>query len=83
MQAVTFVVEQAGCDSCAALIRDAVAPVASVEAIAVDAEADTATVRARTDAELSEDAVNGILAHASHGSGHAYRVKPGSWRRGG
>ncbi len=76
---VTFEVEQAGCSSCAARVRSALEPLARVGAIAVDVEADAATVRCSADA-LSEAAVNAVLADASDGAGHAYRVRPGSWR---
>jgi copper chaperone CopZ len=75
---VTFVVEQAGCDSCADRLRGALGPVAAVAAIVIDEEADAATVRLAGAA--SEDAVGAALAAASKGSGHAYRVRPGSWR---
>lgn len=75
---LTFVVEQAGCESCAARVRGALEPLAEVEGIEVDEQADEATVRAA--GELSEDAVNAALLAASHGSAHAYRVRPGSWR---
>lgn len=75
---LTFVVEQAGCESCAARVRGALEPLAEVEAVEVDKDADAATVRAV--GQLSEDAVNEALLAASHGSGHTYRVRPGSWR---
>jgi copper chaperone CopZ len=76
--AVTFVVEQAGCESCAARVRGALEPLAEVEAVEIDEEADAATVRAA--GALSEEAVDEALGAASHGSGHAYRVRPGSWQ---
>jgi copper chaperone CopZ len=75
---VTFVVEQAGCESCAARVRAALEPLAAVEAIEVDEDADAATVR--VSGAASEDAVAGALAAASHGIGHEYRVRPGSWQ---
>jgi copper chaperone CopZ len=75
---LTFVVEQAGCESCAARVRGALEPLAEIEAIEVDEQEDAATVRAAGD--LSEEAVNEALQAASHGSGHAYRVRPGSWQ---
>jgi copper chaperone CopZ len=75
---LTFVVEQAGCESCAARVRGALEPLAEIEAIEVDEQEDAATVRAAGD--LSEEAVNEALHAASHGSGHAYRVRPGSWQ---
>lgn len=75
---LTFVVEQAGCESCAARVRGALDPLAEIEEIDVDEQADAATVRAAGD--LSEEAVNDALQAASAGSGHAYRVRPGSWQ---
>jgi copper chaperone CopZ len=79
MAEVVFEVEQAGCESCAARVRGALEPFAEVREVAMDEDADSATVRA-SGAGLSEDAVNAALEAASHGSGHAYRVRPGSWR---
>ena len=81
MAEAVFEVEQAGCESCATRVRAALEPLADVTEIAIDAEADAATVRA-TGAGLSENAVNEALEAASHGSGHAYRVRPGSWQAG-
>jgi copper chaperone CopZ len=77
---VTFVVEEAGCGSCAARVRAALEPLAAVETIEIDGDADAATVRISGTA--SEDAVAGALAAASLGSGHAYRLRPGSWQPG-
>jgi hypothetical protein len=75
-----FEVEQAGCESCATRVRDALAPLTEVHSVEVQAEEDVATVRVSPDTELSESAVNRVLHEASRGAGHAYRVKPGSWR---
>jgi copper chaperone CopZ len=75
---VEFVVSEAGCESCAALVRAALEPFGTVESVEVDEAADEATVRLAGDA--SEQAVDGALAEASAGAGHAYRVRPGSWR---
>jgi copper chaperone CopZ len=77
---VVFRVEEAGCSSCAARVREAITPLAAVESVEIDEAADMATVRVFPAGELLESAVNGALAEASHGAGHAYRVKPGSWR---
>jgi copper chaperone CopZ len=77
---VVFEVEEAGCSSCATRVRDALAPLASVESVEVDEAADTATVRVSPDGELLQSAVDRALADASRSAGHAYRVKPGSWR---
>ena len=75
---VTFVVEEAGCESCAARLRAALEPVATIGAIEIDEDADAATVRLAGAA--SPDGVDEELATASQGSGHAYRVRPGSWQ---
>ena len=75
---VEFVVSEAGCESCARLVRRALEPFGTVEAVEIDEAADEATVR--LDGDASEEAVNGALAEASVGVGHAYRVRPGSWR---
>lgn len=77
MERVSFVVEQAGCDSCAARIRAALTDVARVEAIEVDEEADTAFVRLSAD-DISQVRISAVLESAS-GSGHIYRVREGSW----
>jgi copper chaperone CopZ len=78
---VTFQVEEAGCSSCARLIRDALSDVAVVQAIDVDEDADLATVRLGAAPALDEPEVNRVLAQVSQGSGHSYRLRPGSWRR--
>ena len=77
---IVFEVEQAGCGSCAALIRDVLEEVAPVDEVTIDEEEDRATVRMQPDAALSEDDAKRLLADASEGTGHAYRVVPGSWR---
>jgi copper chaperone CopZ len=74
-----FEVEQAGCESCAALVRDALEEVATVLDVRVDEAADLATVRLGAGASVSEGDVDALLQEASP-DGHAYRVKPGSWR---
>lgn len=79
--ALVFEVEEAGCDSCAALVRGALEPLATVESVEVDEAADRATVRLDAAAELAEADVAAALAGASAGAGHAYRVRPGTWRR--
>jgi hypothetical protein len=81
-QATVFEVEQAGCESCAALVRDVLEDAAEVSEITIDQQADLATVRLAPGATLSEEEANRLLGGASHGTGHAYRVKPGSWRLG-
>ena len=75
---LTFVVEEAGCESCAALVREALAPFGAVESVEVDEVADVAFVRLA--ASASEPDVNQALADVSASAGHTYRVRPGSWR---
>jgi copper chaperone CopZ len=76
---VEFVVDQAGCSSCADRVRTALEAVATVHAIEIDEEADAASVRLRSPDPISEEAVGRLLSEAA-GSGHEYRVQPGSWR---
>lgn len=75
---VSFVVQEAGCESCARLVRAALEPLGTVEAVEIDEAADEATVRIA--GETTEEEVNLALVGASGGVGHAYRVRPGSWR---
>lgn len=79
-EATVFEVEQAGCESCAALVREALEELVAVAEVAIDEQADLATVRLLPGAVLLEADANRILREASPGTGHAYRVKPGSWR---
>lgn len=74
-----FAVEQAGCESCAALVRDVLEDAAPVAEITVDEAQDRALVRLKPGTDVSEDDVNRLLIEASAGTGHAYRVAPGSW----
>ena len=73
-----FLVEEAGCQSCAARVRDALAGIARVEAVEIDEEADTALVRVVAD-EISQCQIEVALEMASSRSGHEYRVRQGSW----
>ena len=75
---IAFEVEQAGCESCAARVRAALEPLGTVESVEIDEAADVANVR--LDGDPREEEVNGALGASSAGSGHLYRVKPGSWR---
>ena len=75
-----FEVEQAGCESCAARVRGALDPIVAVAWIEIDEDSDTAAVRLAPGTDATEEDVNRALLEVSHGSGHAYRVKPGSWR---
>lgn len=76
---ITFVVEEAGCDSCAALVRDALEPLGEVASVEIDEAADCASVRLVPARPLEEAEIAAALAEASEGTGHAYRVQPGSW----
>jgi copper chaperone CopZ len=73
-----FVVEQAGCASCAKLVREALAGVGEVESIEIDESADVADVVLVSAAAVTVDELDGLLVAAGSGSGHAYRVRPGS-----
>ena len=77
--AIQFVVENAGCDSCGALVSDALSGLGTVESIDIDEEADAATVRLEHTSTVSMEEVDRILESVSAGSGHGYRVQPGSW----
>ena len=74
---VSFVVEEAGCESCARLVRSALEPLGAVESVEIDETADVADVR--LDGPATEEDVNRALAAVSAGAGHAYRVRAGSW----
>jgi hypothetical protein len=79
---IAFDVEQAGCESCGARVRSALAPLGSVESVRIDEEADTArVVLAVPSAATDQAVVDAALAHASAGAGHLYRVRPGSWNQ--
>ena len=80
MHEIEFIVQEAGCTSCAALVREALAPIAAVQAIEVDESADCASVRVASPGELRQEDVDRALLEASSSAGHDYRVKPGSWR---
>jgi hypothetical protein len=77
---IEFAVEQAGCPSCAARLRGAFETIATVDAVEIDEKADAAAVRLRSPDPISEDAIGKLLSEAAAGSGHEYRVQPGSWR---
>ena len=76
---VEFVVEEAGCTSCAARLRDAFEAIGSVVAIDIDEAADTARVHLHASNGVSSDIVDRELERAAAGSGHAYRRKAGTW----
>lgn len=78
---MTFEVEEAGCASCAERVRSALEGVVAVETVEIDEAHDTATVAVRGGAD--PDVVADALARASAGSGHAYRIRDGSWRAAG
>jgi cation transport ATPase len=73
-----FDVEQAGCESCAELVRSALEPLLDVREVSIDARTDLATVVAEASHVVTVDAVDEALAAVSEGSGHHYRVVPGS-----
>ncbi len=79
VEATVFDIEQAGCESCAALVRDALGDLGTVLEIAVDESADLATVRLVASSRPSAEEVDRVLREASP-DGHAYRIRPGSWR---
>ncbi|NUT55252.1 MAG: hypothetical protein HOQ03_04630 [Thermoleophilia bacterium] len=73
----SFVVEEAGCESCAALVRESLEPLGTVESVEIDEAADVS--RVVLSGAVTEAEVGAALAEASEGVGHAYRVRPGSW----
>ena len=75
MDDLRFVVEQAGCESCAERVRSALSQLVTIDSISIDEASDTATVVARADASPSLDALDAALADASAGSGHTYRLR--------
>ena len=77
---VSFEVVQAGCESCAARVRGALAPLLEISALEIDESRDAAVVVARADQEPRIETMDELLAAASEGAGHAYRVRPGSLR---
>jgi hypothetical protein len=76
--AVQFVVERAGCSSCAELIGEALGVIGKVEQVDIDESSDIALVRLSVSGDVDVDEVDRVLHLASKGSGHAYRVRPGS-----
>ena len=81
MVEISFQVEQAGCASCAARVRGALASLLQISELDIDESLDAALVTARAIAEPPVETIDELLAAASEGAGHAYRVKPGSLRR--
>lgn len=79
MQRISFIVEEAGCSSCATRVRSALEPLGTVAEIEVDEAADAATVSLTADRPLTEPDVQRALDDASAGAAHAYRVRAGSW----
>jgi hypothetical protein len=78
---VRFEVEQAGCESCGSLIREALAPILAIETLEIDEELDVARVTAQLLDGSSIETVDRLLAAASEETGHEYRVGLGSWRQ--
>ena len=79
---IDFVIEEAGCESCAARVRAALGDLLAIDEITVDEAADVAVVHAHAPTEVDLATVDAALADASRDSGHTYRVSPGSWRSG-
>lgn len=75
-----FEVENAGCPSCAQKVRTALSRLGDVHDVVIDERADTATVYLAAPAEVEERDVERALGTAVTPAGHAYCVKPGSWR---
>jgi len=82
MSFVRFDVEQAGCESCASLVREALSPVLAIAELEIDQERDVARVTGQLLDGSSVEVVDRLLAAASVDTRHAYRVGPGSWREG-
>jgi cation transport ATPase len=76
---VQFAVEQAGCSSCAARIREALDAIGTVERIELDESADVAVVQLASPSRISREDVDRALEKASAGSGHQYTCQRGSW----
>lgn len=72
-------VEGAGCASCGTLVRQALSVLGTVSALSIDDVADVAMVRLEAASALSIDDIERVLEEASAGSGHRYRLQPGSW----
>ena len=81
MVEVRFEVEQAGCASCAARVRGALAPLLEISTLDIDESLDAAVVTARAAEEPRVEKLDELLAAASEGAGHTYRVRPGTLRR--
>ena len=80
MVEVSFEVEQAGCASCAARVRGALAPLLEISGLEIDEYLDAAVITARAAEEPPVGMIDLLLAAASEGAGHNYRVRPGSLR---
>ena len=78
-EGIRFEVEDAGCDSCAARVRGAIEPLAAVAGTEVDHEAELTTVQLAPGATVTEEDVERVLAEASEGTPHTYRLRAGSW----
>ena len=74
-QTVRFDVEHAGCPSCAARVEAALAAIGTVHDVTIDEEGDIATVTFSPLSPIDEPAVNAVLALASTGTGHEYRLE--------
>ena len=61
-------------------VREALAPLLEISALEIDESLDAAVVIARAVEQPPVETIDGLLAAASEGAGHAYRVRPGSLR---
>lgn len=75
-----FVVENAGCPACAERVYGALSPLGIIDGVTVDEDADSVTVSMRTGNSVGQEEINKVLAAASEGAGHHYRVLADSWR---
>jgi hypothetical protein len=75
---ITFEVEQAGCASCGARVRAALEPLLRISTLEIDDSLDAALIRAQAAEQPPVETIDELLAAASDGAGHRYRVRPGS-----
>ena len=67
---VEFVVDQAGCASCAELVREVLSELGAVEAVEVDDSADLASVRLVADGAVSSEQLDALLAAGTEMTRH-------------
>ena len=76
---VEFRVANAGCISCGEIVRKALSELGDVHLIGIDEDADVASVSIESARHFTLEEVDRVLALASDGSGHRYRVESRSW----